>query len=349
MADTLSKVVLVGWDTTRLTRPPSCQQASGTIGTHILHALLEDPADNFEVTILTRPESTSTFPSHPSVTIARVAHDDYDGLTRTFSSHDAIIHAGAIPSIPTQPLLIKAAVAAGIKRFILNEFANSPITQTGLPETARFRQPRLDVLAVAKDAAANNPTFSWTGLAVGNILDLSLLRYPQFGIDVRKHSVKYTDDGTERVSAVILPDIGLAVRGILRAPEGTRNRYCHVRSVETDQVGIVRALEGRQGVRYAVSRESSEVLYTRGKEGFKRGKRSGFHDLVVVQLFGRVEGSGGSVIVGREESDNLLLGVREKEVGEVVEGVLRSLEEGDGNAGGSEGKDVLGQARRTMG
>ncbi|KAK5939588.1 hypothetical protein PMZ80_007967 [Knufia obscura] len=330
MADTLSKVVLVGWDTTRLTRPPSCQQASGTIGTHILHALLEDPADNFEVTILTRPESTSTFPSHPSVTIARVAHDDYDGLTRTFSSHDAIIHAGAIPSIPTQPLLIKAAVAAGIKRFILNEFANSPITQTGLPETARFRQPRLDVLAVAKDAAANNPTFSWTGLAVGNILDLSLLRYPQFGIDVRKHSVKYTDDGTERVSAVILPDIGLAVRGILRAPEGTRNRYCHVRSVETDQVGIVRALEGRQGVRYA-------------------GERSGFHDLVVVQLFGRVEGSGGSVIVGREESDNLLLGVREKEVGEVVEGVLRSLEEGDGNAGGSEGKDVLGQARRTMG
>lgn len=240
-------------------------------------------------------------------------------------------------------------MAAGIKRFILNEFVNSPITQTGLPETARFRQPRLDVLAVAKDAAANNPTFSWTGLAVGNILDLSLLRYPQFGIDVRKHSVKYTDDGTERVSAVILPDIGLAVRGILRAPEGTRNRYCHVRSVETDQVGIVRALEGRQGVRYAVSRESSEVLYTRGKEGFKRGERSGFHDLVVVQLFGRVEGSGGSVIVGREESDNLLLGVREKEVGEVVEGVLRSLEEGDGNAGGSEGKDVLGQARRTMG
>jgi len=249
--------------------------------------------------------------------------------------------------------MIEAAVAAGVSRFILNEFASSPITQLGLAETARFRKPRLDVLAVAKAAAAECAAFSWTGLAVGNIIDLSLLKFPQFGIDVRKRTVEYTDEGTERVTAVTLPDIGVAVRGILRAPAQTRNRFCHVRSVEMDQVGIVRALEEQQGCRYVVSMERSEVLYERGRAGFARGERSGFRDLVVVQLFGRVDGKGSSVVVGREESDNELLGVREKEVEEIVRGVLDTLaleEEKDGNAGGRGGeKDVLEQATRSTG
>jgi len=244
--------------------------------------------------------------------------------------------------------MIRAAVSAGVPRFILNEFANSPITQTGLPETAPFRKPRLDVLQVAKAAADENPGFSWTGLAVGNILDLSLLKFPQFGIDIRRHEVKYTDDGTEPITAVTLPDIGVAVRGILRSPEGTRNRYCHVRSVETDQSSLVQALEEQQGVEYSVSRESSDVLYARGKEQYSKGERSGFHDLLVVQLFGKVPGKGGSVLAGKEESDNELLGVREKGVGEVVEGVLRTLGDEGPEAGGSEGrsgKDVFKETR----
>lgn len=362
MVEILSKVVLVGVSTF-VSPPPtitnhfSCQQqASGTIGTHVLNALLTDPADDFRVTVLTRSESISTFPSHSSVAIARIAHDDLAALTNTFHGHDAVIHVGGIPSIASQPLMIKAAVAAGVPRFILNEFANSPITQTGLPETARFRKPRLDVLAVAKAAAAELPAFSWTGLAVGNIIDLSLLKFPQFGVDVRRRTVRFTDEGTERVTAVTLSDIGVAVRGILRAPAQTRNRYCHVRSVETDQVGIVRALEEQQRCRYVVSAERSEVLYERGRAGFARGERSGLHDLIVVQLFGRVEGKGSSVVVGREESDNELLGVREKDVGEIVKGVLETLalekkKDGNGNVEGSgseKGKDVLEQATRSM-
>lgn len=140
--------------------------------------------------------------------------------------------------------MIEAAVAAGVPRFILNEFANSPITQIGLPETARFRKVRRDVLEVAKRAAAENPWFSWTGVAVGNIIDLSLVRYPQFGIDIRGRRVKFTDDGMGLITGATLADIGVAVRGVLRAPGQTVNRFCHVRSVETCQVGIVGALEG---------------------------------------------------------------------------------------------------------
>lgn len=281
----------------------------------------------------------------------RIAHDDLPGLADVFRGHDAIVHAGGIPSIASQPLMIEAAVKAGVSRFVLNEFANSPITQVGLRETERFRRPRVDVAEFAKKVADENPGFSWTGLCVGNILDLSLLKFPQFGIDIKGRRVKYTDEGRERITAVTLPDIGVAVRGILRTPAQTRNRYYHIRSVETDQVGIVKALEGLQECEYEVSRESSEVLYERGKEGFARGERSAFHDLLIVQLFGRVEGKGSSVLVGGEESDNTLLGVREKDVGEIVASVLESLRgKEDGNEGGRDGgKDVLGEARRTMG
>lgn len=247
--------------------------------------------------------------------------------------------------------MIQAAVSAGVKRFILNEFASSPITQVGLPETARFRKPRLDVLEVAKSAATENPGFSWTGLAVGNIIDLSLLKFPQFGIDIRARKAKLTDDGTSHITAVTLPDIGVAVRGILKAPAETRNRYCHIRSVETNQVGIVKALEEQQGCPYEMSSESSDVLYERGKVRFAKGERSAFHDLLVVQLFGKVEGNGSSVLISREESDNILLGVREKDITEVVSGVLKTLNEETSKNEGRSGteKDVLDEARKTMG
>ena len=42
--------------------------------------------------------------------------------------------------------MIEAAVVAGVKRFILNEYAGSNIRDTGLPELEPFRREKREVL-----------------------------------------------------------------------------------------------------------------------------------------------------------------------------------------------------------
>ncbi|KAK5075489.1 hypothetical protein LTR64_001696 [Lithohypha guttulata] len=313
MAKTLSRVVLIG--------------ASGTVGSNILKALLEDPTDKFTISVLCRPSSTATFPEHNSLKVVKTALDDLDSLTNIFKDHDAIIHASAIPSLPSQYVMIKAAAQAGSpKRFILNEFANS-YDQPGLPELEQFRTPKREILDVAKQTALEtNGAFSWTGLATGNFLDYALVKYPQIGVDIRNRKARLIDGGEERFSATILKDIGTAVRGILRRPHETRNRMCHVRSVETCQreiLGVCQRELREMGDPWDVESVDGKEMYERGREAFARGERNGMVDILVAQLFQR--GAKRSIVVEREESDNDLLGVREKSIEEVVREVLKNF------------------------
>lgn len=301
-------------------------QASGTVGSSILSALLEDPTDNFNVTILVRPTSASTITEHPNVNIARVDVNDLAALTNAFRGHDAIIHASGIAGLSTQTLMLEAAIKAGVKRFVLNEFANS-YNQVGLPELEPLRTPKREVLRLAKQKAADHPEFSWTGLATGNFLDYSLLKYPQIGVDIVNRKARLIDSGEERFSAVVVRDIGIAVRGILRRPEETKNRMCHVRSVETCQreiLEVCRELVDAGEGKWEVQDVNGQELYEKGKEAWVgRKERSGMVDILVCQLFTR--GRGQSIVVRKGESDNELLGVSEKDVRHVVEGVLKEM------------------------
>ena len=219
--------------------------------------------------------------------------------------------------------MIEAAVKAGVQRFILNEYANSYTNQLGLlSEMERFRDVKRDVLAFAQQKAdESRGRFSWSALATGNMLDLSLERYgPVIGIDIARRKARLVDGGRERFTAVVMRDIGVAVRGILRRSELTKDRFCHVRSVETCQREVLEICEEMVGGDWIVEDVDGEELYKMGKERFDRGERSGMLDLLVVQLFQK--GKGRSIVVDREGSDNELLGVVEKSVREIVEGVL---------------------------
>ena len=54
---------------------------------------------------------------------------------------------------------MEAAEKAGVKRFILNDYGNSIVTQTGLPELERFRTTKREDLEHAKQLSATNPSF----------------------------------------------------------------------------------------------------------------------------------------------------------------------------------------------
>ena len=296
-------------------------QAGGTVGSHILKALLEDA--DFHITILTRLVSKSVFSeTHPNIKVIRCEYT-IPNLISAFHSQDAVVCANSVQSIAAQKEIIEAAEKAGVKRFVLNEYANSPTNQTFLPELEQFRTTKLEMVALAESLAAKNPEFTWSALATGNFIDYSLKKYPAFGFDITQRKARLIDDGTEPISATTLADIGVAVRGILRRPAETANKYLHIRSTETTQKMILGAMEESMGEKWDVEYQDSQELFEKGKEKFGRGEREGMLHLLVVQLFAK--GAARSIVVSREKSDNELLGVREKDVKEVVNDVLSDV------------------------
>lgn len=101
----VKKVVLVG--------------AGGNAGSAILEALLA--AQRFDVTILSRPESKSSFPDH--VRVVKGTYDDEAVLKEAFQGADALVITLSFMSTNQEPLLIKAANKAGVKWIIPNEYA----------------------------------------------------------------------------------------------------------------------------------------------------------------------------------------------------------------------------------
>jgi hypothetical protein len=241
-----------------------------------------------------------------------------------FAGHDAVIHAAGYSSLSTQPACLQAAVQAGVSRFVLNEFANSPITQAGLPELEPYRKPRRKSMALAAELAHENPTFSWSAISTGNFIDDSLKRVPWVGFDIKQRKARLIDDGTEPFSAVTVRDVATAVCGILKHPEQTKNRMLHIRSVETCQVDILGAFKLEMGGQdWEVHVESSAEVYERAKHAQSVGDRKGQMGFLPVQLFAK--GGGRSIVVSREDSDNELLGLVEKDIRVIVRDVLGTI------------------------
>lgn len=172
-----------------------------------------------------------------------------------------------------------------------------------------------------KLADESNGTFTWTAIATGNLIDLSLRKYPIFGFDLANRTARLVDDGDEPFTATTLRDIGVAVRGILVHPQETANRYVHIRSTCTTQKDILAALEVATDQKWPVSYVSSKDLIESGRKGPAAGDRKGMLDLLIAQLFEK--GAGRSVVVSVENCDNGLVGVEEKPVERIVEDVLR--------------------------
>lgn len=72
--------------------------------------------------------------------------------------------------------MIEAAEAAGVKRFIVNDFGWGPEYHS-LPEFSAIHAHRRTSWNLAKAKAEANPTFTFTGITTGNPIDWVRLGY----------------------------------------------------------------------------------------------------------------------------------------------------------------------------
>jgi uncharacterized protein YbjT (DUF2867 family) len=153
MPSPIKKVIVVG--------------AGGHLGPHIVSAFDADP--HFEMSILSRHSSKSTFPPH--IPVHRVS-DNYDEveLVKIFTGQDAVICTIATQAIHQQKALINAAVKAGVKHFVPSEFGHDTRNDQAAELLPQFYTAKTQIVEYLKSKERDG--LSWTAFVTGPFFEM---------------------------------------------------------------------------------------------------------------------------------------------------------------------------------
>ncbi|PNP59619.1 hypothetical protein THARTR1_00792 [Trichoderma harzianum] len=206
--------------------------ASGAVGTVVLKALLA--AGNFNVTVLRRNNSSSTFPDN--VKVIDVDFESVDSLAAALAGQDAVVSTvGSSALGEEQKKLVDAAAAAGVKRFVPSEYgcdlSNELVAK--LPVFA----PKVSVAKYLEEKAKTTP-LTYTFAYSGPFFDWGL----QYNFIFKSADSKplLYDGGNTVFSSSTLDAVAQAVVAILNKPEETKNRAVRFQSVAISQNQILK-------------------------------------------------------------------------------------------------------------
>ncbi|KAF4982104.1 hypothetical protein FZEAL_2210 [Fusarium zealandicum] len=291
--------------------------ASGNFGTPITAALTKAKLD---VTVITRIESTATFPS--GLPVIRTAYT-VEALTTALAGQDAVVCVVGPAGIGLQVSMIDAAEAAGVRRFILDDYGWGPDFRS-YPEFEPVRAQRVAGTDHAKTKAEANPSFTWTGIITGNPIDWALARFPRMGFNIAQRSALIYDSGTEHFTGTTLQGIGQAVVGVLQHPDETENRSVRVMSIKTCQNDLLEAFQGATTGQWEIERWTTKELIKGAQEKHEKGDRGWVLDLAVAQLY--EEGEARCLVAPSwEASDSELLGVTKESPEDLAAAVLAAF------------------------
>ncbi|KAI3333271.1 NmrA-like family protein [Ustulina deusta] len=298
--------------------------AAGNFGTPITSALTDA---GFAVTVITRPGSTSVFPT--GLPVIRVDYSDVDAVASALAGQDAVVSVVGPGVISAAKGMVDAAARAGVKRYIINDFGWG-LNEQSLPELKPIGETRRVAWNCAMEYAQRDEGkedgFTWTGITIGNPIDWALAKFPRMGFNIAERRATIYDAGTEEFTGTTLEGIGQSVVGVLEHPAETANRFVKVRSIQTSQNELLaafqKAAKGQQQQHQweVVERSTAQQALEDGRGKHARGIGGWILDLLVFQLY--APGEARCIVASREDADSPLLGVREESAGEVVEKAL---------------------------
>ncbi|KAF2669756.1 NAD(P)-binding protein [Microthyrium microscopicum] len=239
--------------------------AGGNFGIPITKALR---TAGFDLTIISRLESQTKLPD--DIPVIRTTYD-LQGLTAALRNQDAVVNVVGPAGLPLQKTMIDAAEAAGVQRFVLDDFGRAP-SQTGLPDLEPMGASRREILEYARQKASSNLAFTWSAVAIGIP---ALKKFPTMGFDIVNRSAIIYDKGTEPFTGVTLAGIGQSVVGILQQPDQTANKHLCVQSLQTCQNEILEAFETVSRQTWKVKNSTSAELIARGRARKEAGEGVG--------------------------------------------------------------------------
>jgi uncharacterized protein YbjT (DUF2867 family) len=200
--------------------------AAGDLGSAVFKRLVD--SNKFNLTVLTRADSKSTFPK--GVEVVKVDYDSLDSLTAALQGQEAVVSTIGSLATLSQSLLIDAAVAAGVKRFLPSDFGSNLV----IPSVRKLPVFRTKVIIEDKlIALANEGKISYTFVYNSIFLDWGLSH--GFFFDFDKSEFTIWDDGNTEFSTTTLASVGDGVVGVLTHPEETKDRIVYIQDTVLTQ------------------------------------------------------------------------------------------------------------------
>ena len=281
----------------------------------MLNALVK--SGSFNVTVLKRSSSAATIPASVAVRTADLSSKD--SVEAALKGQDAVVSTVGTEGLPGQDILIEAAVAAGVKRFLPSDFGSN----LSIPKTAALPvfKSKVAIHEKLREAAAATPTFTYTLVCNGAFLDWGLEK--NFLLDWEETKPKLYDGGKNVFSATSLDSIGQAVVGVLSHPDETKNRFVHVKDIDISQsqlLEIAKKVDPSKEWQDPIQIDTAD-LERSSNESLAKGQIS--MPVMVGYIFRAAFGPPdyGSLF---QETDNELLGLKGKQEAD-VEAIFRKL------------------------
>ncbi|CAA9958923.1 NmrA multi-domain protein [Pyrenophora teres f. maculata] len=239
----------------------------------IIAALLpsksQPTAPQYHITVLTYPSQTLNLPSH--VPSSDVVHRKSDfstaSLLGAFSGHDLIISTMSGGDSDLQIRIIDAAVAAGVKRFIPDEFGHDTLNRSIQTRIKKYagRAKVIDYLQHMSKSA-----FEWTAIATGYILDTNLVS-GNMGLDMEWYSATIHGNGTEPFAASSLERVGSVVASTVDHWDEVKNQYIYAAGIITSTNEVLRCVEKVADRAFTVGHYNVEESILEGQQRIERG------------------------------------------------------------------------------
>ncbi|KAF5660098.1 NAD(P)-binding domain-containing protein [Fusarium heterosporum] len=267
--------------------------AAGTIGSHILAALLRTGKHN--ITVLTRKDSTNNFPE--GVLKAEVDYNNPDSLIAALKDQQFLIITMA-PTAPrdTHSKLVRAAAKAGVPYVIPNNFTGD------IEKIELGKDIMLGPIAKEQRDEIESLGMQWITVCCGFWYDYSLAGGEnRFGFDFGKRTLTLYDDGNTKNSTSTLAQVGRAIAKVLSLPTlpvdendqtltlaNFLNKAIYLQSFLVSQNDIfasVKRVTDTNDSDWIVTRESTKQRYEDGLAKVKVGNMAGFSKLLYARAF----------------------------------------------------------------
>ncbi|PQE33481.1 isoflavone reductase family protein [Rutstroemia sp. NJR-2017a WRK4] len=286
--------------------------ASGNFGGLVLPELVKT---DFNLTTVIRETSNATFPSG-----VQVAKSDFSlkSLTEIFQGKDAVVSMLPIAALADQGVVIEAAIAAGVKRFIPSEYgfdSSNPAAHAAVP-LFEGKKKHLELLASKENV------ISWTALITGLFFDWTFF-LGLTGFDAKTKTVTLVDGGKTRFTASTSTQISRALIAVLKHADETSNKMVFVESFTTTQTEVLAAVENVTGQKWKVVEAKSEEIRAAGFQKVGEGNYvEGAGLLIQAAVLGKEALEDRSHVEGGLWNERL--GLEEESVEKVVEVIFRN-------------------------
>ena len=253
-------------------------QAGGNLGVPVLKEFLDSA---YKISVLTRKESTSTFPE--GVPVFKADYTDVSSVKGAMEGQDVVISMVGGIAAGDQQVFIDAAIAAGVKRFFPSEFGPYPRNS----EFAALNHVVLPAKAGTVDYLRSKESqISWSSLVTGAFFDWAM-KVGFFGFDLSSKTVTLIDGGTAVFTATNLSTIGKALIAMLDYADETKNQYVFVSSFNVSQKDILDVVEKVDGHKWTVKHITSEEVIAEGERKLAAGDFTGIMGLTRGGAFGK--------------------------------------------------------------